>query len=222
MVDAAREGPGPDGLVDEIARAQLAGDSRDAVTVVERALAGGIEVGTIRAAIAASQRTIGELWAQNRISVATEHMATAVAHVALAHLFHRAPLPSRRSTRVVLACVPGEQHAFPARLAADALDLAGFDVLFLGADVPLSGLVTFVEEHHPDALALSVTIPYHLPRVAEVVHAVREVAPAMPILVGGGASKDWTPIVQALGLEGAALDAESLIALLERIAGGAK
>jgi methanogenic corrinoid protein MtbC1 len=40
------------------------------------------------------------------------------------------------AVEVVIAGVAGELHAFPARLVADALDLAGYTIHFPGADVP--------------------------------------------------------------------------------------
>ncbi len=66
-----------------------------------------------------------------------------------------------RGRKVLVACVEGEQHDFPARLVADALDLAGYDIRFLGADVPTSSLLQVIEEEKPDLLALSITMPFH-------------------------------------------------------------
>src|SRR5690349_10167020 len=77
-------------------RAQLAGDRREALRIVteEGVRRGAPAIDVALSVIQESQREIGQLWQDNRISVADEHLATAVAQVALAHLYQLAtPLP---------------------------------------------------------------------------------------------------------------------------------
>jgi methanogenic corrinoid protein MtbC1 len=45
-------------------------------------------------------------------------------------------LDSASGKVVTLACVEGELHEVGARMASDFLEMAGFDVRFLGANVP--------------------------------------------------------------------------------------
>ncbi|UJR80290.1 cobalamin B12-binding domain-containing protein [Sandaracinus amylolyticus] len=196
--------------------AQLAGDARAGVEVIERGLSGGYDATILRRDLVRDgQETIGRLWQENRISVAREHMGTSVALVALAHLYWRAPLAPPRHRRVLVSCVPGEQHAFPARLAADTLELAGYDVKFLGADVPRESLAGMVHDMKPDLVVLSVTLAFHLPELERTVARIRELVPEVPIAVGGGACGDWMPIAAKLGVSGAGRSAEELLAMIE-------
>jgi methanogenic corrinoid protein MtbC1 len=107
----------------------------------------------------------------------------------LAHLYDQAPHVARNGKKVVVACVEGELHDFPARLLADALDLAGFDTLYLGANVPIEGLVQLVQREQPDLLALSVTMAFNISSLRSTVAALRGTPQlsALPIAVGGGA-----------------------------------
>ena len=69
-------------LREQFLAAQLAGDRREALrVVVEKGLQGANLAATELAVgvVAEAQRKIGELWQRNRISVADEHMATAIA-----------------------------------------------------------------------------------------------------------------------------------------------
>ncbi|AKF07129.1 B12 binding domain protein [Sandaracinus amylolyticus] len=196
--------------------AQLAGDARAGVAVIERGLALGYDATTLRRELVrAGQETIGRLWQENRISVAREHMGTSVALVALAHLYWRAPLSAPRHRRVLVSCVPGEQHAFPARLAADTLELEGYDVKFLGADVPRESLAGMVHDMKPDLVVLSVTLAFHLPELERTVSRIRELVPDVPIAIGGGACSDWAPVASRLGVIGAGRSAEELLSMAE-------
>lgn len=86
----------------------------------------------------------------------------------------------------MIACVEGELHDFPARLVADALDLAGYDTRFPGADVPTDSLIKVLDEEEPDLLALPITMPFHATALRRQVAAVRErTSGTLPIAVGG-------------------------------------
>lgn len=166
---------------------QLRGDRREALHFVDRLIHEGHSIADIQQhVIAAAQREIGRLWEESRIGIAQEHMATAISQLALAQLYRYAqPLPAL-GRKVVVACVEGELHDFPARLVADALDLAGYDTRFLGADVPTGSLINVLEQESPNLLALSITMPFHAAALRRQVKSVREqTGGRLPIAVGG-------------------------------------
>ena len=174
--------------------AQLAGDRREALRLVlVEGLGGGLTVTQLQVdVIQAAQRDIGRLWQQNRISVAQEHMATAISQVVMSRLFEEGLPEEPVGRKVLVACVEGELHEFPARLVADFLELAGFEVRYLGANVPVDDLARMVHAERPDLLALSVTMSFNAPALRTAVERVRGEAPALPILVGGHALT-WEP-----------------------------
>jgi len=146
-----------------------------------------------------AQREIGRLWEQNSIDVAQEHQATAVSQLALAHLYQQSMRRPAVGKSVLVACVEGELHDVGARICADVLDLHGFAVRFLGANVPTDCLLGFVERTRPDLVALSVTLPVHLPSARAVVEALRGRL-TVPLAVGGraldapGAREAWQDV----------------------------
>ena len=123
-------------------------------------------------------------------------MATAISQMLLSHLYQRATATEPNGKKVLVACVEGELHDFPARLVADALDLAGFEVRFLGASVPTASLVSAVASERPDVVALSVTMSFHAPALRQAVSALRAAFGALPLVVGGGACA-WSPKLAA-------------------------
>lgn len=176
--------------------AQLAGNRQTALKLlVDEGLLCGVPLQDLHLeVIQAAQYEIGRLWQENRISVAQEHMATAISQYVLAHLYRHLPRDPSNGKVVMMACVEGELHEVGARMASDFLEMAGFDVRFIGANVPAEHLARLVRESPPDLLALSVTMPFHLPQLRDAVAKVRAVAPNLPIAVGGLAF-DWGPVL---------------------------
>jgi MerR family transcriptional regulator, light-induced transcriptional regulator len=201
-------------LRDAYLSAQLKGNRREALRLLlDEGLLKGIPFITLYTdVIQGAQREIGRLWQANTISVAQEHMATAISQLALSHLYHHLPRDPPNGRTVLLSCVEGELHELGARMASDFLEMAGFDVRFLGASVPVEHLVREVEQSRPDALVLSVTMTFHLPALREAVKAVRAVRPGLPLLAGGLAF-EWAPGVEReLGVSFVGTDARQLVA----------
>lgn len=178
-------------------RAQLAGDRREAVRiVVEEGLDQGASIIDVQEeVIRAAQDEIGRLWQLNVVTIAQEHMASAISHLALCALFQRARIAAPVGKKVLIACVEGEQHDLPARLASDVLEIDGFDVRFLGADVPHDELLNMVRDEHPDLIGLSVTMTLNIPSLRVAVSRLRTVS-VVPIFIGGHALK-WSPSLEA-------------------------
>lgn len=196
--------------------ALLRGDRRAALRcAVDESLASGLTVLDVQDdVIRAAQFEIGRLWEQDRITVAQEHMATAIAHVALAHLYQQARPQAHNGRKVLLACVEGELHDFPARLASDALELGGFDVCFLGANVPTDEIGPAVLRERPDLVALSVTMTFNVPALRAAVAAVRQLAPTLPILIGGHACAWSQGLASDLGVLQGGEDAADLLRIV--------
>jgi len=202
--------------------AQLAGSRREALRlVIDEGLARGIPALDVELeVIQEAQREIGRLWQQNTITVAEEHMATAISHMALSHLYEHAPRALTNGKKVMVACVEGEEHDFPARLVADALDLAGFDVRYLGANVPTDSLLAAVKRERPDLLALSATMTFNVPALRRTVERVRlEAGTSLPLAVGGGACTWMAGLPHALGADATARDARELVEAARRLLG---
>ncbi|MGV9558253.1 cobalamin B12-binding domain-containing protein [Streptomyces sp. NPDC003401] len=163
--------------------------------------------------VAAVQRRVGEEWAANRITVATEHAATAVNAGAVSALVHDLPRPARHRPRVTVACVDGEWHAFAARLLAETLRCRGWRVDFLGAHVPTPHLVAHLHATGPEAVLLSASLPTRLPTAHAALTACRSTG--VPVLVGGPAFGPDGREARALRADGWAADARHAADLLE-------
>ena len=129
---------------------------------------------------------IGELWKQGAITVADEHVATAIVHRVLASLYSsRTDRPMDVRDTVLLATPEGEHHGLGLRIVADLLEMTGFHVVYLGADTPADALAAAVAEHDPSVVGLSLTMPGGSSSLEEAMAAVTTARPGTPILLGG-------------------------------------
>jgi methanogenic corrinoid protein MtbC1 len=207
-------------LRDRYLRAQLTGDRREAVRiVVEDGLGRGTSVLDLQTyVIQAAQREIGRLWQHNQVSVAQEHMASAISQLSLAALFERATPAKPVGKKLVLACVEGELHDLPARLVADIFELEGFDVRYLGADVPHDELIKLLDAERPDLIGLSVTMSFNVPSLRTAVARVRQVS-ALPIFIGGHATRWAQGLAGELDVVAAGTNPIELVATARRLVG---
>jgi DNA-binding transcriptional MerR regulator len=97
---------------------------------------------------------IGDGWYRGEVAVQQEHFASTLAVRRLQTLIAASP-PSTRAERIVLACPPGEQHTISLLVINLFLRRQGWEVIDLGANVPLERLETMVTNLRPQLLIAS-------------------------------------------------------------------
>jgi methanogenic corrinoid protein MtbC1 len=97
---------------------------------------------------------IGRRWYQGDATVQQEHFASQLTMRRLKTLMSSAPSPTRRG-RILIACPPEEEHAIGPYILALLLRRAGWDVVYLGADVPLERMEQTVKVTKPDLVILA-------------------------------------------------------------------
>jgi methanogenic corrinoid protein MtbC1 len=168
----------------------LGGQRQAALNVVEEALrAGHSHVDIYVNVFTEALHRVGELWELNKISVAQEHIATAITQYVIAAIYPRlVPAAVHRGSMVVTG-VAGELHQIGANLVADAMEANGWTVRFLGTNLPHSSVLATIEEISADLLCISTTIVANLPSVADLVRTVRsKLNEGAPKIVLGGAA----------------------------------
>lgn len=195
--------------------AVTAGDEYAAGDVVVQALSSGTDPESVLLdVIGAVQRRVGREWAANRLTVAQEHAATAINDRVIATFGYVLRRPEPHLGRITVACVDGEWHAMPARLLSEVLRLRGFQVDYLGAQVPAPHLVAHLHRTGPDAVALSSSIATRLPTAHATITACQ--AAATPVIAGGAAFGPDGRYARLLGAEAWAPDARAAADRLAR------
>ncbi|MFJ4787774.1 B12-binding domain-containing protein [Streptomyces sp. NPDC088794] len=184
-------------------------DEYRAADIVFAALDSGMDAEAVLLDLLAPlQVRVGAEWAANRLSVAQEHAASAITERVVAALAHH---PARRTQptlgRITVACVEQEWHSLPARLLAEVLTLRGWQVDFLGAQVPTPHLIAHLHNTGADAVALSSSIPTRLPAAHAAITACQAIG--IPVLVGGAAFGPDGRYARLLGANAWAPDARA-------------
>lgn len=137
---------------------------------------------------------VGELWMKNEITVAQEHVATAITQHLMSTLYSDILLNASKikKGKIIMACPEKELHELGARMLSDLLEIDGWQVLYLGANTPLSALTSAVKTYKPDFVGISCTMPSHLERAKTMIMEVKREGEGslnkdIPIFIGGSA-----------------------------------
>ena len=173
----------------EIARyldRMLQADTKGAMALITEYAKTGISLSDICVDIVAeAMRRVGDLWHSHQISVDMEHYCTSITQMSLSQLYPLIFNQQRKGKKVLVACVGSELHEIGARMVADMFEYSGWDSIYLGAAVPVEAVENAVREHAPALVALSVTMPQHLPLCRSAVEQLRKTCPQVRIAVGG-------------------------------------
>jgi MerR family transcriptional regulator, light-induced transcriptional regulator len=195
----------------------LRGQRQAAINIVEEALrAGHSHIEIYVNVFAEALRSVGELWELNKISVAEEHIATSITQYAIVSIYPRLVPTSASRGQMVVTGVSGELHQIGANLVADSMEANGWEVRFLGTNLPHSSILGAVKECSADVLCISTTILANLPSVAELVRTVRDKLQesAPKIVLGGAAHRFATQFAKEIGAMEAITDLRQGVAML--------
>ncbi len=202
-------------------QALLAGDRQAALGVALRAVEEGMDVRDVYVEnLQESLYEVGRRWESNQISVAAEHLATAITQLVIARLYEFLPRPVATRGRVVLTGVEGELHQVGGHMVADGLESDGWDVRFLGTDVPAPDVLTAISEYRPEVLGISCTMLQNLPKVAFLIGAVRASfgTSAPRVVVGGRAFREAPAKAAEVGADDWAPDMRAAIGVARTLA----
>ena len=141
---------------------------------------------------------LGDRWEDGSLSVAHEHFASNLLRRRLSALSHQQevlPTPGLRRSRVLLACPPGERHDLVLLCFSLLLGEQGWRTLFLGADTPVTALVSAARAVDADAVVLAATRPTALTAHSTSLARLAEDHPVF--IAGRGADEEVARVVGA-------------------------
>jgi len=193
----------------------ILGDEAGAWTVVEQAMASGVEPERIYLEVLTpSLEQIGDLWESGEVSVAEEHQASAIVLRLIGRLGPRLRRRGRTRGSIVLGAPPGEQHGVAVALLGDLLRARGFRVHDLGADVPPESFAdAALRAERLIAVGIGATTRRNERNIRAAIRAVRA-AVNVPVVVGGAGISDLAHAKQ-LGADAFAAKAPAALELFE-------
>ena len=194
------------------------GDTRRAFAVVENGRRAGLDVRTLYLdVLQPALQEVGRRWESGAMSVAEEHLATAVTQTIMSRLASELLLTAPGGGPLLIAaCVDAERHEVGLRMLCDLLELEGWTTVYLGPTVPARDLVRMVELRRPQVLALSVSLTPHLLALRDAIADVKMLGDPQPLVIVGGRAFHSTPDLAArVGADLTAGDAGDAVARLK-------
>lgn len=191
----------------------LEGRGECAIDDLRSALASGVAVEDVHDHVLAPvQREAGRMWLMGEIPIADEHHGSQIVDRALWLLHERLPRPSVDAPVIATMSVGGNLHDLGIRIVAQRLQLAGFAVLNLGANMPAADLEWTFQDRRIDLVAISAAMSTHLHALAETVATVHKVAKGrVPVLVGGEPFRIVPDLFDRIGADAGAHDAQGAV-----------
>jgi len=169
-------------------KALLAGKRTDCQKIVLDLLDAKIEIKELYSHLfQQSMYRVGELWENNRISVANEHLATSITESLLNLVYPALFATDRIGKKAVISCSANEFHQVGGKMVADILELNGWDGFFLGANTPHDDMMQYIQDNKPDLVGLSLSILSNIENLKKGIEVIRTDFPNMDLLIGGQA-----------------------------------
>lgn len=168
------------------ATAVLEGNADEAHRVLDQGLASGVIPSKLYLDVLMPvQVEIGARWHRGEVSIPQEHIATQITLRQMTRLKGLLKTRLKLGLKAVVSSVEGDQHFIGAQAVADFLSVDGWEVDFLGADVPTDHLVPFSKARGAHLVCVSCSLTGLVPVAAKLVQELKKLNPAPQVIVGG-------------------------------------
>lgn len=165
-------------------------------------------------------RRVGDEWHAGRLSFAQEHLVSSLVHDIVAESM-RSFGRQTGAPRLLVTTPAGERHAIGAVLTGAAAAVEGWNVLYLGADLPAPDIADAAVAAGVSVVALSIVYVADRDAVVEQVRILRSRLPeAIMLIVGGAGAAALASELSAMGVR-VESSVQGLLAELRRDRGAA-
>lgn len=153
----------------------------------------------LEAVIAPLLVRIGDAWSDGQLRVSHEHLASAVLRTFLGNMLSDTQAAPVGGQRIALCTLVGQLHELGAMMAAVAAGIEGWQVFYLGPNLPAEEIAATAQRHQISAVALSLVYVDEEGRVARELRKLRDFLPSTPLIIGGRAVATHRPLLQSFG-----------------------
>lgn len=161
---------------------------------------------------------VGMRWELAEISVAHEHLASAIVGSIMAAL-SLAKIDSKKiKGKVVVTSSPNEFHEIGAWMVSDVLEYDGWEVQYLGANTPHPDLINLLKSYKPDILAISVTISFNINKARDIITEIKNTPDLheLKVMIGGRVFNENSELWRSTGADGFAANLHDAKELAEK------
>ena len=132
---------------------------------------------------------VGELWAANKLDVATEHICSSAAHTLVRLINERISknfVADKKALKILICTAEGEYHSLGCMVIESFLRSKGYSVSNIAPSVPSDSVIAFASKFEPDLIMISITLSENLSVTNKLINKILESGISVPpILVGG-------------------------------------
>lgn len=176
-----------DPVLQEIAKFVVDGDEEGIVPVVKKALDTKSPIDIINDALIAGMNEVSRLWDEGVYFLPQVILSSDAMNAGIAECEAAMGKSMERKAKVVTHTAEGDIHDIGQVIVNALLNANGFEVVNLGADVPVDKVVAAVKQHKPimvTGTALMTTTMTAFPKIA---HQLKAAGIDVPFVCGGGA-----------------------------------
>jgi methanogenic corrinoid protein MtbC1 len=142
---------------------------------------------------------VGRAWRFGSLRVSQEHLMTGTVRQFLTAL-RSTYRPPDHAPAIVVATLPGQQHELGALMAAAMAAAEGWDVFYLGANLPVDEIAHAVVTAKARAVALSIVFPRDDPRLRRDIEDLGRYLPeGTAVFVGGHGAEAFSSLLRDTG-----------------------
>lgn len=200
--------------------AVLDGDSSKAEKIIDQGLAGGIIPSKLYLdVLMPTQQEIGTRWHKGQVTIPQEHVATQITLSQMARLRTVLKTRLKLGLRAVVTSVEGDHHLVGGQAVADFLVMDGWEVDFMGANLPAGDLAQYIKARGAHLLCISVTLADNIVNTKKMIDEVKKASPTIKIIVGGLAFSTAPGLLDKLGHDGFAHDPHEAVTVARQQCG---
>ncbi len=195
----------------------------DALRIAKEALEGGADPLSIVAACREAMEVIGQRFADGQAFIPELIMAGEIMQGITAQLkpYLKAEAAGEKLGTVVMCTVQGDIHDIGKDIVVTMLDIAGFNVVDLGVDVPIATVVDAVRENKAQVLGLSGLLTVAFESMKATVAAIDAAGLRGDVKIMLGGAPVTGDVVEFAGADDWGKDAVAAVELAKTWVGGA-
>ena len=207
-------------LREQYGRAILEGSTERAAEVIDQGLAAGVIPSKLYLDVLMPvQVEIGARWHRGEVTIPQEHIATQITLRQMARLRSMLKTRLKLGLKAVVSSVEGDQHFIGGQAVSDFLMVDGWEVDFLGADIPTDHMVMYVKAREAQLVCVSVALTSLVPTAQKLIAELKKLKSPPKIIVGGSAFVANPAIADTLGADAYTSDPQEAVTVARQLCG---
>jgi methanogenic corrinoid protein MtbC1 len=171
----------------EFLDALVEGNLRKVIRISEDYLKGHNMQAYYSKLITPAMYSMGTMWEDGKITAAHEHLASSIISRIMASYNINLELPEITKGTIVISAIANEYHEIGAWMTANAFELDGWNVYYLGANTPVNDILGIIKDISPDILGISITMANNIENIRSLFGQIRSNPEfnAMKLYAGG-------------------------------------